>query len=244
MISHHLPLGRVLGEGPGGFRSDAASPGSVPVALSAPVVCVRGRRDEPLRGELHVAARRQGTGLDSGTVPASTRPRWVRRTLLLPDARPASSRRRRQCPVGGDRAFDCELSALLGRTRGTVGGAVWDERDTEYRRRGPCDPERTAQGSCGNRGSGGVRWAWSQVSDLGTRALPRATRGGHREGARAQEAIGIPEVGARGARSTGMTTGRDTDTGVAGGPARHVPVLGPRAVELLQPRDGALYIDG
>ena len=41
-----------------------------------------------------------------------------------------------------------------------------------------------------------------------------------------------------------MTTGRDTDTGVAGGPARHVPVLGPRAVEFLQPRDGALYIDG
>src|SRR5262249_55670756 len=137
-----------------------------------------------------------------------------------------------------------ELSALFGRTRGTVGGAVWDERDTEYRRRRPGDLERAAQDPRRDRRASGVCRAWSQVSDLGTRALPRAARGRHREGARAQEAIGLPEDGARGARSTGMTTGRGTDTGVAGGPARHVPVLGPRAVELLQPRDGALYIDG
>ena len=40
-----------------------------------------------------------------------------------------------------------------------------------------------------------------------------------------------------------MTMGRDTDPGVAGGPARHIPVLGPQAIELLTPRDGGLYID-
>ncbi|HKA72730.1 MAG TPA: 16S rRNA (cytosine(1402)-N(4))-methyltransferase RsmH [Xanthobacteraceae bacterium] len=38
--------------------------------------------------------------------------------------------------------------------------------------------------------------------------------------------------------------GRDTDAGVAGGLARHIPVLGRQAVECLRPRDGATYIDG
>jgi len=41
-----------------------------------------------------------------------------------------------------------------------------------------------------------------------------------------------------------MTMGRDTDVGVAGGPARHIPVLGPQAVESLRPRGGGIYIDG
>ena len=31
---------------------------------------------------------------------------------------------------------------------------------------------------------------------------------------------------------------------VAGGPALHIPVLGRSAVELLQPRQGGVYIDG
>src|SRR5215831_15026119 len=133
MISHYFPLG-VYSDFHGGRRAgrSAAFPGEgVSVALSAPGACVRGRRDEPLRGELHVAARCQGTGFDSGPVPASARPRWIRWALLLPDARPTRARRRRQCPAGGDRAVDRELSALFGRTGGTVGGAVWDERDAE-----------------------------------------------------------------------------------------------------------------
>src|SRR5262245_32298113 len=128
MVSHYLPPGSVFRKADGGRRetgADAAFSGEgVPVALSASGVCVRGRRVEPLRGQLHAAARCQGTGFDSGTVPASARPRWVRRALLLSNARSTSPRRRRQCPVGGDRAVDCELSALFGRTRGTVGGAV------------------------------------------------------------------------------------------------------------------------
>ena len=41
-----------------------------------------------------------------------------------------------------------------------------------------------------------------------------------------------------------MTTGRGTGDGVAGGPARHIPVLGPPAVELLNVRAGGVYIDG
>jgi len=41
-----------------------------------------------------------------------------------------------------------------------------------------------------------------------------------------------------------MTMGRDTDAGVAGGLARHIPVLGRQAVECLRPRDGGTYIDG
>jgi 16S rRNA (cytosine1402-N4)-methyltransferase len=42
-----------------------------------------------------------------------------------------------------------------------------------------------------------------------------------------------------------MTSGRDTgQPGVAGGPARHIPVLGPLAIELLNVRSGGVYIDG
>lgn len=41
-----------------------------------------------------------------------------------------------------------------------------------------------------------------------------------------------------------MTMGRDTDNGVAGGPVRHVPVLGRVALELLNVRDGGVYVDG
>jgi 16S rRNA (cytosine1402-N4)-methyltransferase len=41
-----------------------------------------------------------------------------------------------------------------------------------------------------------------------------------------------------------MTTGRGTGDGVAGGPARHIPVLGPQAIGLLNLRPGGVYIDG
>lgn len=41
-----------------------------------------------------------------------------------------------------------------------------------------------------------------------------------------------------------MTRGRDTDlSGVAGGPAPHIPVLAARVIEHLAPRDGATYVD-
>jgi 16S rRNA (cytosine1402-N4)-methyltransferase len=41
-----------------------------------------------------------------------------------------------------------------------------------------------------------------------------------------------------------MTAGGDGFTAVAGGPAPHIPVLGRRAVEHLNVRDGGVYIDG
>jgi len=41
-----------------------------------------------------------------------------------------------------------------------------------------------------------------------------------------------------------MTTGRDTGDGVAGGPARHVPVLASQAIGLLNVRAGGVYVDG
>jgi 16S rRNA (cytosine1402-N4)-methyltransferase len=41
-----------------------------------------------------------------------------------------------------------------------------------------------------------------------------------------------------------MTTGRGTGDGVAGGPARHIPVLGPQAAGFLNIRAGGVYIDG
>ncbi len=84
---------------------------------------------------------------------------------------------------------------------------------------------------------------WSQVSDLGAWTLPRGTRGGHREGSRAQEAAGLPGNGGRSARSTGMTAGSDSAPAVAGGLARHIPVLGRPAVEFLDVRAGRVYVD-
>jgi 16S rRNA (cytosine1402-N4)-methyltransferase len=40
-----------------------------------------------------------------------------------------------------------------------------------------------------------------------------------------------------------MMTGRDSTSAVAGGPAPHIPVLGPPAIELLAVRDGGVYVD-
>jgi len=41
-----------------------------------------------------------------------------------------------------------------------------------------------------------------------------------------------------------MTTGRGTGDGVAGGPARHIPVLAPQATGFLNVRAGGTYVDG
>src|SRR5262249_61201312 len=107
---------------------------------------------------------------------------------------------------------------------------------------GQGDPVGAAQSPCGGRRGGRLRGARPQVSDLGARTLPRAARGGHRESARAEEAIGLPDGGGRPARSTGMMMGRDSgQPAVAGGPAPHIPVLGPQAIELLAGRDGGVY---
>src|SRR5262249_56625515 len=82
------------------------------------------------------------------------------------------------------------------------------------------------------------------VSDLGARPFPRGARGGHREGPRAQEAAWLPCGGGRSARSTGMMAGSGSGSAVAGGLARHIPVLVRRVVEYLAVRDGGGYVGG
>ena len=78
----------------------------------------------------------------------------------------------------------------------------------------------------------------------GSRTLPRATRGGHREGARAEEAAGLPGGGGRRTEHGNDGGPRRRATAVAGGLARHIPVLARQAVEFLNVRDGGVYIDG
>src|SRR5262249_41098043 len=126
MLSHYFP-----------YR--AADGANASVTLLAPGRRTAGGpdRDEPLRVELHVAARCQRAGLGSGAIPSSPGARRLRWTLLLSDARPAGARCGRQRAVERDRAADRELSPLLGRTGRSGRRAVWHERDVERRRRRP-----------------------------------------------------------------------------------------------------------
>src|SRR5438105_691000 len=83
----------------------------------------------------------------------------------------------------------------------------------------------------------------SPPSNLGARSLRRARHGSHRGVARFNAAAGFRESGGSSARGTGIMAGSDGPA-VAGGPARHVPVLARPALELLNVRDGGIYIDG
>src|ERR1043166_5416034 len=206
--------------------------------------CAGDRGHGPLRVQLHVAPRYQGAGVDSGALPRGARPRRFRGPLLLSNVRPAGARCRGECAAQGDREPRGALPALFGRTGGFFRGALRHERDAQDRRRGESDPLREPQDPRGDRRGGRLCGPRPQISDLGTGPLPRAARGGRREGARAQEAARFPEGGGRSARSAGMTTGRGTGDGVAGGPARHIPVLGPQAIGCLNVRPDGIYVDG
>src|SRR5215831_2215458 len=130
MVSHAVPRsvtvatrqGEVAGDG-----NDALA--CLWAAVSAEGVMARDRasrrkeRDGPVRVQFHVAPRRKGARLDSGAIPCSARPRWVRRFVLLPDTGSTGARCRRQCPPRGDRGADRALLALFGRARGLCGGA-------------------------------------------------------------------------------------------------------------------------
>src|SRR6266568_1364105 len=248
MIAHIVPCaGAVVHPGCGGWAcADAAD--SSPACRAAPAFSqpdqpARKGRHGPVRVALHAASRRQGKGVDPGSVSGCAGARRVRGPLLLPDARCPGPRCGRQCAPGRDRGADRAFSALLGGTRAVRGGALWHQRSAEARRRGEGDPLRAAEVACRDRGRGRVRGARPQVSDLGARPLSRGTRGGHREGSRAQEAAGFPGSGGRPARSTGMMASRDSAGAVAGGLARHIPVLGRSVVELLDVRAGEIYVD-
>src|SRR5436190_2885998 len=95
----------------------------------------------------------------------------------------------------------------------------------------------------GRRADGRGRRPRPQFADLGTRVFPRAASGGHCDPARVEGRPGFRESGGRSARSTGMMAGSG-GSHVAGGLARHVPVLVRAAIDQLKVGDGGVYIDG
>ena len=99
-----------------------------------------------------------------------------------------------------------------------------------------------SQELCGDQRGCRVCWSRPQIPDLGARPVSRGTDGGHREGSRVQTAIGIRDGGTKTAGSTGMMAGSDSNA-VAGGLARHIPVLARRAVEWLGVHEGGVYVD-
>src|SRR5215831_17490223 len=239
MITHSVPC-------------DDAAPKTAPAgAVSATRTAGAPRRSAgvhqgrhgPLCVELHLAARLQGPSLDPGIVPRRARARRIRRPLLLSDARSTRPRRGRECVAERNRDADRTLSALLGGARAVFGGPLRHERGAEDRRRGQGDSDRAAQDARRHQGRDHLCRPRPQVSDLGAWTLPRGTRGGHREGPRAQEAARLPGSGGRPARSTGMMASRDSGDAVAGGLARHIPVLGPATVEFLDVHAGGVYVD-
>src|SRR5262249_10524559 len=241
MITHSVPRGDAA--------SKTAFAGAARVAVARARVApkrpagVNQGRHGPLRVPLHLAPRYEGPGVDPGAVPRGARARRLRRPLLLSNARPTRPRRRRQCAAQGNPDADPALSDLFGGARAMFGGALRHERSVEDRRRGQGDSHRTAQESRRHQGRGGLCRPRPQISDLGAWTLPRGTRGGHREGSRAHEAAGLPGSGGRPARSTGMMASPDSGRAVAGGLARHIPVLGRSTVEFLAVRAGGVYVD-
>src|SRR5581483_9642696 len=242
MISHDFPVWDTLCAprvpASGGAVSVGARLGSAPACVQA----VWGSGYGPLRGEFHAAARLQGARVDPRCVSRSARPRRLRGSLLLSGAGPSCDRCRGQRVNGRDRGPDRAFRGVFGRARAVGPGALRDERDAQggWRRSGGV--ERQPQASCRHYGCSVVCRSGSEVSDLGTRAFQERARGGHPKGARAQRRSEFPG-GAQGAWSTGMMAGGDGPA-VAGGPALHIPVLGPQAVGFLNVRDGGVYIDG
>src|ERR1700758_2531609 len=199
-------------------------------------------QDGPVRVPLHAPSRCERTRFGAGDLPSSVGARWLRRTLLSSRARPAGARRRRQCASRRNPSADYRLSALFRTARTICAVALRHERDVEDRRRRPRGAERKPQSACRHHRRGDLCRSRSQISNLGTRPLSRGTRGGHREGPRFQAGAGRPDGGGKTARSTGMTAGSGSGA-VAGGPARHIPVLARPAIDWLAVRPGGLYVD-
>src|SRR5215467_10856620 len=198
----------------------------------------------PLRVEHHSAARRQGARLDPGFVSVSAHPRRFRGALLLSGARPAGDRCGRPGAARRDRSPGGAFPAVFGRAGGIPGRALRQERNREHRRGRPGGSAGGVEIACRDHRCGRVRRSRPQVPDLGAAAFPRASREGHRGGAHADATSGLRASG-RGRGGTGMMTGRDSGPpDVAGGLARHIPVLVRPVVEHLSIRAGGVYVDG
>src|SRR5882724_9388619 len=203
MIAHNIPYAGAEASCVGLVRPDAAVRPKVGLAAGH-----KGRHG-PVRVALYVASRCQGPGLDSGTVSRRARTRWVRGHVWVSGAWPAGARCWWSRASGGDRNLDRTLCTLFGRTRAACGRALRHERGAQARCRGQGVADRAAQDACRNCRRRDLRGSRPQVSDLGARPLSRRTRGGHREGTRAQTAAELPDSGGGSARSTGMMTGSD-----------------------------------
>src|SRR3954454_14416206 len=197
----------------------------------------------PLCLPFHLAAGLEGESLHPGLLPRRASARWVRRALLLSGTRPSGRGCRGQCVAGGNRDVDGPVLSVLGGTGAVLDGAFRDERSPQDGQRGQGGTHRPAQDARRHRRGSDLCRARTQISDLGAGTLSRGARGGHREGPRDETAARFPGGGGRSAWSTGMMAGSDGSNAVAGGPARHIPVLGRPAVEFLNVRDDALYVD-
>src|SRR6202167_3373064 len=236
MITHSIPEAPTAREesasGKGGCRGGPpGAQGPCSHRLYAPL-CLHPR---PAIGH-------QGARVGAGFIPRGIAARRVRRFVLLPGVGPAGARCRRQRLAGGDRNAHRAVSTLFRTTRAVFARALWHERNTQDRWRGPRCAERSAQSPCRHRECRDVCRPRSQISNLGAWALPRGTYGGHRKGPRVQSRTGNPDGGGTSARSTGMMTSSDSNA-VAGGVARHIPVLAATAIEWLAVRSGGTYLD-
>src|SRR5690349_7310672 len=199
-------------------------------------------QDGPVRVPLHAPSRCQGTHFGTGIVPSGIGARWLRWALLLSGARSTGARCRWQRASGRNPDADFRLPALFRTARAVCAVALRHQRDAEDRRRRSRGAHREPQSPCRDQRSRELCRSRPQISNLGTRPLSRGTRGGHREGPRFQAGAGRPDGGGKTARSTGMIAGSGSNA-VAGGPARHIPVLARRVVDWLAVRPGGLYVD-
>src|SRR5579872_4917243 len=197
--------------------------------------------DGPICVPLHAPSRCEGARFGPGIVPRGIGARRLRWPLLLSGPRSAGTRCRRQCIDGRDRRLNCRLFALFRTARTIRPLALWHQRNAQDRRRRPRGANRESQSACRHHRRSHLRRSRSQISNLGTRPLSCGARGGHREGPRFQARAGRPDGGTT-ARSTGMTAGSDSNA-VAGGPARHIPVLARPAIDWLRVMPGGVYVD-
>src|SRR5215469_1442893 len=199
-------------------------------------------QDGPVRVPLHAPSRCQRTHFSAGILSSGTGARRLRRALLLSRPRPAGARCGRQRASGRDPSADRRLFTVFRTARTICLVALRHQRDAEDRRRRPRGADRESEGACRHHRRSQLCRSRPQISNLGTRPLSRGARGGHREGPRFQAGAGRPDDGGKTARSTGMTAGSGSNA-VAGGPARHIPVLARRVADWLAIRAGGLYVD-